>query len=1225
MVVLRSTSAALDALHVRVHTWIPVRHPSNGESETTRNAFVEVISIPTAPRTDVDGEDDLLDDDVVSQFRISRSPIQLTTSGDPIQSISSDTTDYLSPIIECEFDREFCVPQIVGIRLPNVPDGAAPDALDAIRLNDTLVLQFSAPTTRPPVSSRSDVEKFIRFTVYIGEQWSGSWSRDGRELHLRIMGSLDPERVLPLQELMQGLTQTTLHSIERPASSSYQRLRLQGDIRFRIDPPGRYRLRLATPDGTESNPENRLDSAISPVFSVRSCDAAVVILKSSISDSSADDGSDQGERRARRRTAQPLLPAPRFALRGVTSHGGSEGLTLRDAELSIRDGAWSLSMWLWTAQRPTGAFRTLFFHGNGSGEHRTPSAWFRPDDRRLVLRVSTTENMDVGLDSQREIPLNEWVHLGFSFRNCSSNATTAPTHGCPSQANERPWTYALELYVNGVLDTEMRVFAPVLANTGPLHIGKGPWTDGVQGLVSGLEVFNVPLSASQQRAVYREGRERHESIADADRCRSIEQATAATNAHIDVVLQVAYLTQCLTLSQRYDSTPFEQNSEAKHKNRELDSASTAVNVDAERSAKLYAHAQTLAASCGGENQQAWDILLEAADLRHALALRDVGIALLHGSWLEDACPNGGGLQVSVDPRRAREYLVDALRQGQWDAAQPLGLLLSAYPEYDADRADVARLAPLQLGLLHLAASMGSAEAFVVLGHRYKAKDTDVSAYHFFHAAQDASRAFHERGKQPLHELHRLYDGVKTDITQGERGDDDDLIQFQKMRADKDGDLDAMAAMGDLYYWGARGMPRDHEQAYSYFHRAAQGGHTAAQSAVAGMLLRGEGAQQDNDAALKWYRRAAEKNHTRALNGLGFLHFEGAAGLPENKTIALELFERAAANEEDGDSLFNAGYCHAHGLGTPVNWTRAIHYYDIAAKRFGHFDAILTLGTVWYSGVDAALVKRDPSRALTYLRAASDAGRWGAYMRRGFDLFLERRWQQAALKYHAAEQVGVAMATSNLAYLYDQHLRHARGIASERLALQYLLAAYHSMEDKEVLVPIGDYHFYGRAGLNADASEALRWYSRASAAGVEAGAYNVGHMHEYGLGVAVNMDRAERYYRRALELAPSSMENWIAIRLAITRLVVRRWVDGTPLAAWLEMGWDDRRHLETERCGSNARTRLSSDRRSIVGCRCDGSACAHRGLCQLDASSRMLAQTGMTKMIFFFPFCHLFIK
>ena len=41
----------------------------------------------------------------------------------------------------------------------------------------------------------------------------------------------------------------------------------------------------------------------------------------------------------------------------------------------------------------------------------------------------------------------------------------------------------------------------------------------------------------------------------------------------------------------------------------------------------------------------------------------------------------------------------------------------------------------------------------------------------------------------------MYDGFK-----------DELIQHQIVRA-KEGDVGAMLAMGDLFYYGARGMPR----------------------------------------------------------------------------------------------------------------------------------------------------------------------------------------------------------------------------------------------------------------------------------------------------------------------------------------------------------------------------------------------------------------------------------
>ncbi|KAF4130961.1 Sel1 repeat [Phytophthora infestans] len=83
-------------------------------------------------------------------------------------------------------------------------------------------------------------------------------------------------------------------------------------------------------------------------------------------------------------------------------------------------------------------------------------------------------------------------------------------------------------------------------------------------------------------------------------------------------------------------------------------------------------------------------------------------------------------------------------------------------------------------------------------------------------------------------------------------------------------------------------------------------------------------------------------------------------------------------------------------------------------------------------------------------------------------------------------------------------------------------------DRETLVRIGDYQYYGLAGLRKDSKAAIRWSSRASAKGVEVGAYNVGHRYEFGDGVDVNVERAQRYYYRVLELSTDTMTVQLAI-------------------------------------------------------------------------------------------------
>lgn len=1067
-------------------------------------------------------------------------------------------------LLMCELDEEFCSPKLSVISLPDILSDD-----QSLEANHTIVLEFAQPTNRPVVLTKQDIDRYIRFTEYLGDEMTGAWSADGRILKIKLL-VVDSEQMKPKLELMQGLLQTSLQLNGSPDSNRDFEgeqhdmaiaTAMQTDQgRFRIEPLGLYRVRLVVANGELAQ---ELVTADSSVFRVTKCEeATTVLLRSSL----ATIASSQS--RHEQHDEQPLAVKTSFALDGVITLAGQEGFVLPHSTIDMQEfGSWSLSFWIFSTQDATGAFRSLFFNGDGTGDMRTPSAWWKPDANRLVLRVSTNVSLDVGMDSEQLLPMNEWVHLGFSFRNCSQSAgndrklrnISEHQHCVDSSRSKRSWYYAISFFVNGVMDKEVFFYAPAIANNGPLHVGKGPWTDGMQGFISNLKVFPAPISKAQYRETYLRERDEHwnfpsnllseEVDAEGNDAMHLEAASQDAKA-IDwtrPALQISYL-----LQRRTSASP--SNSEG---NELAISGDTNLKILRD---ETYREAKQMMESC---DPSGWDVLVEAAELGHPEALRDAGKAHLYGSYeLPESCiassSTDGALSLTVPVRQdfslAKDHLTAALDGGAWDAGKYLVLLFassasSAQHDEDTSLGRTPPLANLTMGLYHLAAMAGKKDAFVVLARRYALGDgvtrasQDIGVYHYYHAAVDASAAYHEHGKQPLHEMDRLYDGLKVDLTKGQLGDDDELIQFQKLRAEQ-GDVDAMAAMGDLYYWGARGMPRDHVQAHSYFSRAANLGHVSSQSALAGMLLKGEGVAQNNESAIFWYVKAAERNHTRALNGLGFIHFHGTGGVAENKTLALTFFERSAANEEDGDSVFNAGYCHAFGLGTPVNLTRAIHFYEIAAKKFGHFDAIYEMGKIWIVGVDG-VVERNTELALMYLKAASDAGRWGKCVRKAFDRYLAGDFECAAVLYHEAQEYGYPVATSNLAFLYDQRLLRPGDVASEARALRLLLQTNLQNGDKEVLVRIGDYHFYGLAGLQPNAQEAIRWYSRASAEGVDAGAYNVGHMHEFGIGVPVDVNRAERYYRRVLELASDSNEVTIVVRIALARLAFRKWLQRTP--------------------------------------------------------------------------------
>ncbi|OWZ16842.1 Suppressor of lin-12 [Phytophthora megakarya] len=1021
----------------------------------------------------------------------------------------------------CEFDPDFCVPKLVGIRLPDV-DGKNEEG-ESLQKDHSIVLEFEQSTNRPDARSKVEIEQFVAFTEYIGDEIEGTWSDDGRVLVIRIL-DVDTDKVKPVGELMQGLLLTSIFvgaRNERSGQDGDEVVLYNGAQSFRIEPPGIYAIRVFTLHEV---------AVWSPEVSIVPCDASYIVMNPTRATPLSTTGLSE---------EIPSDMYSSFAIDGVLTHGGDEGFVLpHDAIQAKIPGSWSLSFWVFLTEDSTGSFRTLFFNGDGNNQQRTPSAWWKPDERRLVLRVSTNTSSDVGLDSGDEVPLNEWTHMGFTFVNCSQSNIANPAiihESCPQNDNAaKSWMYSYSFYINGLLDTEVRIHEPVVANSGPLHIGKGPWTKGMKGFTSNLRVFSVPISSEQQRKIYFSERLNHKNY-----------GKSGEDSYFDAEMkepanQISYLSQCFTFG---ENNTHDVGNESLDENDDKDLEDSVGFGQIQT--KAYAKYVRGLESCEPDT---WDLLLESADLGHSTACFAVGEAYLYGS-------NGGHhhcpvpFPINQNWTLARNYLAKAFKGKVYSAGKSFALLLALHDS--SGFVEGRQLSMFTTGFIHFAAASGEKDAFAMLGRRYHAlghSAVEIATYHYYQAAVQSSKDFHQLGKQPLHEMTRLYDSFERDVTAGERGDDDELIQFQKLRADK-GDVDAMAAMGDLYYWGAHGISRDHAQAYNYFHRAAQAGSVNSQAAVAGMLLKGEGTAQDNVTAIKWYERASEKNNTRALNGLGFIHFHGSGGVPENKSLALEFFELAAGNEEDGDSIFNAGYCHAIGLGTNVNISRAMEYYDVAARKFGHFDAIFEMGKILMNGVPG-VVSRNSGRALDYLKAASDGGQWGSTVRKGFDLYTDGEFDRAAVLYHEALELGYPVAISNLAFLYDQRLLQPGDIMSERRALKYLLMTNKENGDRETLVRIGDYHYYGLAGIRKDPKTALRWYSRGSAEGVALGAYNVGFMYEFGDGVQPNLKRAQRYYNRVLELSSGAAESQLTIRFAMARLSFRRWLQNTPFEVFL---------------------------------------------------------------------------
>ena len=108
---------------------------------------------------------------------------------------------------------------------------------------------------------------------------------------------------------------------------------------------------------------------------------------------------------------------------------------------------------------------------------------------------------------------------------------------------------------------------------------------------------------------------------------------------------------------------------------------------------------------------------------------------------------------------------------------------------------------------------------------------------------------------------------------------------------------------DADYYFTRGQSYDQQQNYpeaaKWYLKAAELGHSGAQSSLSALYFRGAGVPQDDAEALKWARMAADQGFAEAQANIGYLYHIGRA-LPQNHAEA-EKWYLMAANQ----NFFNA--------------------------------------------------------------------------------------------------------------------------------------------------------------------------------------------------------------------------------------------------------------------------------------------------------------------------------
>jgi SEL1 protein len=389
---------------------------------------------------------------------------------------------------------------------------------------------------------------------------------------------------------------------------------------------------------------------------------------------------------------------------------------------------------------------------------------------------------------------------------------------------------------------------------------------------------------------------------------------------------------------------------------------------------------------------------------------------------------------------------------------------------------------------------------------------------------------------------------------------EDVLEYLDLMSSK-GDYKATFSLGRLYYEGQRGLKQDFRAARRYFRHVAdqywrkdgttqdtseKPGLEKLASKAAGylgqMFLRGDGVDTDYATALDWFRRGEKKGDATCQNGLGLLHLYGF-GVRRDPVRAVEHF-RAASEQDYAAAQVNLGALYLD-QGQQADIHVAARYFELAA-RHNHIEALYYLGEMHHHGLGRA-----PScgLAVAYYKMVSERVEpLVSSLTEAHEAYASGDVELALLDFIMAAEQGFEKAQANVAYLLDsqksmlkwpsltslKRRRQSDVFRDKSLALVYWTRAA-KQKNMDAMVKMGDYYLNG-IGTPRDESKAASCYTAASEVSQSSQAlYNLGWMHENGIGLTQDFHLAKRFYDHALESNPNA---FLPVTLSLAKLRLR---------------------------------------------------------------------------------------
>lgn len=186
---------------------------------------------------------------------------------------------------------------------------------------------------------------------------------------------------------------------------------------------------------------------------------------------------------------------------------------------------------------------------------------------------------------------------------------------------------------------------------------------------------------------------------------------------------------------------------------------------------------------------------------------------------------------------------------------------------------------------HFAAEGGNMQSKMALAYIYRRQDMYEQAVKLYaELAEVAVNSFLISKDSPVIEPVRLHNGAEEnkEALRKSRGEEDEDFQILEYQAQK-GNAGAMYKIGLFYYFGLRGLRRDHSKALSWFLKAVDKGEPRSMELLGEIYARGAGVERNYTKALEWLTLASKQQLYSAYNGMGYLYVKGYGVEKKNYT------------------------------------------------------------------------------------------------------------------------------------------------------------------------------------------------------------------------------------------------------------------------------------------------------------------------------------------------------